>query len=353
MPDVLMIIDDGAYGDQGFKIPALMALREDYDEIWVSGFGWTREALEGTGWVDGFVIKPDDFVNWDHEDQRSFLIDATLGVDVVASMNARGCIAGRLCFHVGKDYHAEWSLEKKRALNADKNYFDEMSIHFGVPEAIGVRPSTAISQKERRMLDEFRSDYGIPEDAFLLGWQFTGSSLYKWYPFFQQVVQENIMRRFPDVYVVGVGDLGGHLRWSEGHEGRFINLYDMYTFREAYLLTSVFDCLVTPDTGIAVFSQCFPNTPKILLSTVIGSHYVCGDDTVVIQSAAECSPCYNIAVDCKHDCNDRWMYCMGKIYPERVINAIQEVIERKHTADGITIKPVTISRTARRESIRV
>lgn len=345
MPDVLMIIDDGAYGDQGFKIPALMALRNHYDQIWVSGFSWAREALEGTGWVDGFVIKPDDFVNWKPKDQRSFLIDATRGVNVVDSMNARGCIAGRLCFHVGKDYKADWSLEKKRALNIGKNYFDEMSIHFGVPEAVGARPSTAISQNERRMLAEFRSDYDIPENAFLLGWQFTGSSLYKWYPFFKEVIQENIMRRFPHVYVVGMGDLGSHLHWSaDKHDGRFINLYDLYSFREAYLLTSIFDCLVTPDTGIAVFSQCFPDTQKILLSTIIGGHYVCGDDTTVIQSTAECSPCYNLAVDCKHDGDNPWMYCMGKIRPKKIVAAIEKVIEHKRTCDISRIDPPVFSK---------
>lgn len=351
MPN-LIISDAGAYGDQGFKIPALMALREHFDQIWVEGWFWAKEALEGVGLVDEFVIKPNDFVDWDTEDQRKFLVDTLGGVEWTHSMNARGCISGRLCFHVGKDYKADWPIEKKRALNIGKNYFDEMSIHFGVPEAIGVRPSTAISQKERKMLDEFRSDFGIPADAFLLGWQFTGSSLYKWYPFFQQVIQENIMRRFPRVYVVGMGDLGGHLHWSEGHDGRFINLYDLYSFREAYLLTSVFDCLVTPDTGIAVFSQCFPDTPKILLSTIIGGHYVCGDDTVVIQSTAECSPCYNLAVDCKHDGDNPWMYCMGKIYPERVINAIAKTIEQKR-GDALRIKPITISRARRRESIRI
>ncbi len=327
----LMITDDGAYGDQGFKIPALMVLKNAYDQIWVSGDKRARESLEGTGWVDGFVVKPDDFMHWEPDDQRAFLTEAVKGTDFAHFMNARGCIPGRLCFHVGKDEKADWPAEKKRAVNAGKNYFDEMSLHFGVPSAVGVRPSTAISQRESRWLAEFRFDYKIPADAFLLGWQFTGSGLQKWYPFFREVIQQNIMPRFEDVYIVGMGDLAKHRHWSdEKHGGRFVNLYDLYTFREAYLLTSIFDCLVTPDTGIAVFSQCFPRTRKILLSTIIGAHYVCGDDTTVIQSAADCSPCYNIAIDCKHDGANPWMYCMGKIHPQRIIDEIEKEIIAWH-----------------------
>ena len=353
MSSILMITDDGALGDQGFKLPALSILKRFFGQIWVSGDKRAQMALYGTGWVDEFVIKPDDFIHWDPEEQRKFLMDATDGIELAYSINARGCIPGRLCFHVGKDDKADWPVEKKRSINAGKNYFDEMSVHLKTPGAVGLRPSTAINARERRWLAEFRSDYGIPESAFLLGWQFTGSSLYKWYPFFKQVIQDNIMSRFSHVYVIGMGDLGGHLQWpADKHDGRFINLYGLYSFREAYLLTGIFDCLVTPDTGIAVFSQCFPDTQKILLSTIIGGHYVCGDDTTVIQSAAECSPCYNIALDCKHDGDNPWMYCMGKIYPQRVINAIQEVIGRKRGVDGIMIKPLQISRATRRESIR-
>lgn len=342
----LMITDDGAYGDQGFKLPALSVLRSYFDQIWVSGDKRAREALHGTGWVDEFVTKPDDFMNWDPEDQRKFLMDATEDVDFAYSMNARGCIPGRLCFHVGKDEKADWPVEKKRAVNAGKSYFDEMSIHLGVPGAVGIRPSTAISKTERMMLDEFRSDHSIPRDAFLLGWQFAGSGIYKWYPFFRRVIQRGIMERHPMVYVVGMGDLEHHFRWNrEKHGGRFINLHGLTTFREAYLLTSIFDCLVTPDTGIAVFSQCFPQTPKILLSTIIADHYVCGDDTTVLQSVAECSPCYNIALDCKHDGNKPWVYCMGKINPRRVIAAIEKALERKRRMDALKIQPLMIAKS--------
>ena len=341
----LLIVDAGAYGDQGFKIPAMMTLREHFDQIWVEGWFWAKEALDGTGLVDEFVIKPDDFVDWEPDDQRKFLLDALGGVQWTHTLNPRGCISGRLCFHTGKDYRAEWPAERKRKLNANKNYFDEVSLHFDVPSAVGVRPATAISKTEAKFLAAFRHDYKIPEDAFLLGWQFTGSGIQKWYPFFKEVIQQNIMPRFPNVYVVGMGDLGKHFRWDDDkHGGRFVNLYDLYTFREAYLLTSIFDCLVTPDTGIAVFSQCFPNTPKILLSSIIGGHYVCGDDTTVIQSAAECSPCYNIALDCKHDNGKSWLYCMGEIHPQRVIDAVEEVIDRKQRMDVLR-QPIILSNT--------
>lgn len=325
----LMIQDDGAYGDQGFKLPALRVLRSTFEDIWVSGDYRAKEALEGTGLVDHFVVKPKDFGTWDIAEKRRFLLDAVGNLEFHHNLQTHSCIPGRLCFHKGADPNADRPLEWKREINKDKNYFDEMSLHLQIPEAVGVRPATLISSREQQWLAEFRADYGIPDDAFLLGWQFTGSTIPKWYPFFDKVIQHSIMANHPEVYVVGLGDLKAKFRWpKEKHGGRFINLYDLVSFREAYLLTSIMDCFVTPNTGVFIFSQCFPRTPKILLSTLVaGYHCCCGDETTVIQSEAACSPCYNIILDCEHDGDNPWLKCMGKIAPSRVITAIERTIE--------------------------
>ena len=115
---------------------------------------------------------------------------------------------------------------------------------------------------------------------------------------------------------------------------KFINLGNSVSFRQAYILTSILDCLVAPETGLMVFAQAWAHLPKILLSTHTYGYHITFDnyangscsDTLIIQSEAKCSPCYDIVFDCKHDGCNPWTLCMGKIPPEKVIAAIEDII---------------------------
>ena len=330
MPN-LMIRDDGVYGDQGFKVPALRVLRPVFEQIWITSTrGNAKEALENTGLVDGFVELPPDYTDWQGHDQDFFLRNATHGIDFEAYMKTEGCIPGRLNFHKPGDKLSQKSVEWKRSVNKGKNYFDEMSKWLGVKEAVGMRPATEITRVEREILRTFRADYGIPENAFMLQWQFSGSMGAKRIPFFDEIIQQGIMEKYPFVYVIGTGDLKSEVRWdAEAHGGRFINLYDLYDFREVYMLTSIMDLLISMNTGIFIFSQCFPRVPKILTAChVYGHNIVCGDETTVVQSKAECAPCFDILQDCRHDGDNPWWYCAGKIKPKQVIAAIDKVVKQ-------------------------
>jgi hypothetical protein len=192
---------------------------------------------------------------------------------------------------------------------------------------IGKRPITRFTDEEINWLGDFRRTYKIPEEAFLLGWQWIGSARIKWYPFFDEVIQKAIMSKYPNVYVVGLGDIDNKIRWDfKYHGGRFINLGKSVSFRQAYILTSIFDCLVSPETGLMVFAQAFEHLPKILLATHSYGYHFTFPETVIIQSEVKCSPCYKIIYDCKHDGDNPWALCMGKIPPARVIEAIEKVI---------------------------
>jgi len=213
--------------------------------------------------------------------------------------------------------------------NADGvSFFDAMSERAGVPEAIGKRPITKLTHGERSWLRDFRYIYNIPKDAFLLGWQFTGSAKIKWYPFFDAVIQKSIMTRYPQVYVIGMGDIENRVQWDfKYHGGRFINPGNSVSFRQACILTGILDCFVSPETGTMVFAQAYEHVPKILLATHTYGYHITFPETKIVQSEAECSPCYDIVFDCKHDGDNPWSLCMGEIAPERVIEAIAQVIE--------------------------
>jgi hypothetical protein len=320
-----MIRDDGAYGDQGFKIPALRVLRQHFDQIWeISTGDFAQEAMENTGLVDGFIKIDENFYDWLQADQDDFLNDATGGIDFPVYLKTIGCIPGRLNFHMA-DKLSKKPVEWRRKRNVGLNYFDEMSRWLDVPEAVGIRPATNITQAEGQFLRSFRADYNIPTDAFLLGWQLTGSSGAKRTPQLPEVMKA-IFNKYPFVHLVVTGDLGGDAP-ELNSDPRCTNMYGLLSFREAYLLTSIMNCFVTPNTGVFVFSQCFQKTPKILISNIIdGNHCVCGDDTTVIQSAAECSPCYLLTQECKMDGDNPWFHCAGKIRPDRIIKAIEKEI---------------------------
>ena len=329
MPN-LMISHGGALGDNGFTVPALNELRKAYEEIYLYGEQQAVMALGDAGLVDRFIIRNANEEKASPEERRQFLRNATKDMDFQARLNFNGVVPGRYMFH-RCDPKFALSTEWKRKNAEGVNFFDAFSERAGTLKAIGKRPVTRLTDKEESWLRDFRSVYGIPKDAFLLGWQFTGGARIKWYPFFDEVIQRGIMQKYPQVYVLGLGDLKHKLTWNRRyHGGRYINPGGSVSFRQAYVLTSILDCLVAPETGIMVFAQAYGHVPKILLAThTDGTHIVCGDETTIIQSEAECSPCYNIVFDCMRDGDNPWALCMGKIPPDKVIAAIENIINGK------------------------
>ncbi len=341
----MMITHGGALGDNGFTIPVLAKLRERYNKIYLFSREQAVTALKDTGLIDKFIVSAlvTDMDKASKAQNRNCLNYMTKDIDFHATLNFNGVIPGRYMFHKS-DPKFSFSVDWKRR-NADGvSFFDAFSeascrqgclSNTGILEVIGRRPKIHLTHAERSWLRDFRYIHNIPKDAFLLGWQFTGSSRIKWYPFFDTVVQKGIMRKYPQVYVVGLGDLENTLKWDRKyHGGRFINLGNTVSFRQAYILTSIFDCLVAPETGIMVFAQAWTQVPKILLAThTYGYHITYSDvgncpnsETVIIQSESECSPCYNIVFDCTHDGSNPWSLCMGKIPPGKVMAAIEDVI---------------------------
>lgn len=348
MPN-LMIVNDGGLGDTAYSVPMLNVLRGMFDEIYMSGRPQCQKALQNTGLVDRFIIKPPEYHReWyeggmSDDEKRAFLSEQSRDLHVAAWLKTQ---ASRYMYHPYQDaFYAPkwWKVDRARG----KSFFDVVAanaritsrtakgytacIKDGVPEAYGKRPITKLTHTERSWLRDFRYAYRVPRHAFLLGWQFVGSSVLKWYPYFEEVIQRRIMQAHPEVYVVGFGDLERHFNWGSAfHHGRFINLMDTVTFRQAYLATSLLDCLVSPETGVFVFAQAFPNVPKILLAThSTGEHICCGRENVILQADCDCAPCYNILSDCVRDPKTNAVKCMASIKPERVIEAIETVIRQR------------------------
>lgn len=338
MPN-LMIRSPGAIGDNFYGFPAVVELRKEFDEIYMCGKEACRTAFGPTGYIDRFIIKPPDFYEWGKDLSRQWLLEQTADLMIDEVRDTFGAVPGRYIF-LGADKLFDAPAEWKREINENVHYFDATSLKLGAPGAVGKRPVTPISHKERSWLRDFRHIHEIPRDAFILSWQFTGSSTTKWYPHFEEVIQRSIMRDYPQVYVIGLGDMKGRLDWDQKyHGGRYINLKDTVTFREAMLITSISDLLVAPETGIYCASQCF-QTPKILLANLTSGRQISfGDECVIIQSEAPCSPCYRIVERCLEVIGDygwnRSAFCMHQIPAKKVIREIERVVNKKTLTEGV------------------
>lgn len=354
----LGITHSGAYGDCLYEVPALNILRSHFGYICHIGRPQAEQALGNTALIDEFITWPKDYKKWDVDYTRQWLSYQTQHIEIDAHVNLHRIIPGRLMFHdTDPKYHMPTVC--KRAMNAGKNHFDEVTMRFqetldiDLSEAIGQRPITKLTHKERSWLRDFRFQHSVPKDAFMLGYQFAGSARHKWYPYFEQAIQRGIMQRYPEVYVVGLGDLDGEMDWPHKyHGGRYVNLKGSITFREAYILTSIMDLLISPQTGVFVGAQAY-ETPKILLATHMLDETVCGDETIMLTPESECAPCYNIVHTCDIDESINAPLCAASIHPDRVIMAAGEIIERKRRINALRIQPLVIAKSLPlRESVR-
>lgn len=319
----MMITHRGALGDNIYTMPAVEALKRKYDELYLSCVPQGKAVFENTGLIAKFIVHTKDVMELDAVLKRNWLLQQSLGLDFEGFINFHGVVPGRYMYR-SNDPLYELLQEEKIARAKGANFFDEMARKAEVPEAIGKRPDWHIKLKEKRWLRYFRARRKIPDRAKLVAWQFTGSGPQKWYPYFDIVVQEGLMAD-PDIYVIGMGDMEGKLEWSEKyHHGRFINLTDKLSFRQSVLLTSIVDCLVSPETGIFCGSQAFPDVPKILLAShTSGEHICCGDETTILTPECDCAPCYNI--DSVQSCMDRkakGARCMLSIDPLMVRDCV-------------------------------
>lgn len=341
----LMIEHGGALGDCMWEVPALNVLQDHFDQIYQSGRERGEQALGATGLIDRFINKPPEFKSWDDAYKRQWLTYQTRGIEWDTFVNLHGVVPARLMHHE-KSFCYNLPVECKRRANKGKNYFDEITLRFqealgiDLSEAVGKRPITKHTEAEKALLRDFRSRYDIPASAFLLGYQFAGSSRIKWWPYFKEAIQENIMQRYPEVYLIGLGDLDGVLEWDYAyHHGRYVNLEKNVTFREAYVLTSIFDLLVSPETGVYNAAQAYDCLPKILLAThTDGTHITCGGESTILTPECDCAPCYDVVHTCKIDKAVNAPLCIASIKPEVVVNAIEEVIQRKQRMDMLRIQ---------------
>ncbi len=333
----LLIKHHGALGDHGYTLPCLQALRKRYDGICLYIRGETcKQVYENTGLVDKFLVYDRQLERMSLPDREAWFACqmADFPLERPANdpsyrcyMDFHGIVPGRYMFHV-TDPLFEKPISWAKANAKGVSFYDVFSEYAGVlEEARGKRPFVVMSDSERRWLAGFRQQYNISESDFLLGWQFGGSSANKWYPFAQRVMESLISRHKVKVVATGDDDCK-ELTWWRSLDGRYINLAGKISFRQAFLLTSIYNCFVSPETGVYIMSNAFADVPKVLLATHTAGYHIAFEETKIIQSDARCSPCYKLVFTCIMGESGKHVKCVEQIPPHRVIDAIERIISR-------------------------
>ena len=351
MPN-LMIKHFGALGDQCFTVPVIDELRTRFDNIWMFTYKSTQGAFLNTRLVDKYIIQPSsDFHRQLREEygveearrQYGYWLMTQLGdIKIDASIDFMGVLAGKYAFHEGLDPKAKWSKQRKIDNAKGVNWFDEFTRRaaeeLDMPDLMdvckGKRPTTRHSTGEQAWLKGFRKAHGIPKGAFMLGWQLTGSGMYKDYPYFDKVIVA-LKRKYPFLYLVTTG-LKGTEKLGEGRKfGSWLNLAGKVSFRQAYLLSSIYDCFVGADTGVTMFAMGY-ETPKVMLSSHTPGDHNTWPETRVIEPECDCAPCYVIrTIDCEGcpKAPGGWPMCID-ISPDLVTDVISNIIDEWRDSYG-------------------
>lgn len=318
----LMMIHKGALGDNIYTMPCVQWLQAAYDNLYLSCLPQGKAVFDGTRYISDYVLHTKEVMVLERELRRNWLLQQSERFDFERHINFHGVVPG---VYMYRKEHPMYSAPKEEKIDKAKgvNFFDEMSKRADVPEAIGQRPDWNILPREKRWLRRFRRRYNIPSTAKVVAWQLQGSGVAKMYPFFDIAVQRGIMED-PNIYVIALGDMEDKIHWEfKYHHGRFINIGSKLSFRKAVLLTSIVDCLVSPETGIFVGAQAFSDVPKVLLAThTTGEHICCGDETTILRAEVKCGPCYNI--DSAESCVDHTgaTRCISGIDPTLIRDCI-------------------------------
>lgn len=172
-------------------------------------------------------------------------------------------------------------------------------------------------------------------------WGLSGSASNKTYPYCKEVMFE-ILKKYPQVCFLTLGDESCQILECELKDDRIINKSGIFELRESCLATKYADLVIAPDTGLLHASGMW-KTPKIgllnhttkrnITETFINDHSIEAKDLKhPFWGEISCSPCFQIHQFKTVTCNTEPIkgttapICITSLKPEIVIQKISEVI---------------------------
>lgn len=228
----------------------------------------------------------------------------------------------------------EFDLDPKewhRRVNVD--YYHRMHEIAGAD--LPPRPRFYPSKAEKKWAEQYRMKLGA--DNFVILWALSGSSVHKAYPYMDTVIAR-LMIEHPEIRVVFVGDgLCQLLEENWRKEKRVIRKSNRWSIRETFSFAQQADLVIGPETGV-LNAVSYEDIPKIIFLSHSSPVNIGGNwpnTTVLMPYGASCYPCHKMHYDfstCNRDEATGGALCAAKISPDRVYEAIEEVMKVRKAA---------------------
>ena len=312
-----LVIRYGAMGDMITITPLLKALKDDDYEVHLVCTPRTA-GIENNPNIDYVYMQERDVIPSCQLTEYHKIISQ--GYDKV--INLCGSIESSLLFESTSDKY--FLPHEERHKTANINYYDRTLELGGYPNIKGMNGEVYLTESEKLLLNVWQKNHA---GFFKILWQVRGSSEHKIYPYISDIADE-LLAAHDDIRVFLVGGIETQvIDWVHPN---IRNCIGKWNERQALIMTSAADLVISPESGILNAAGCF-DTPKIGLLTHSSrenlTKYFINDYS--IESDVECAPCHRLVhkvSECKVGGEIGLPICMERGLPqEEVMKRIMTV----------------------------
>jgi ADP-heptose:LPS heptosyltransferase len=372
-----LVIRWGAWGDIIYCLPAIEALRKQYDYIHFETGERGQTLLKHHPAIDKITTfdimkyrketdKPREMTELMREtaDVRWKTLEE-VGWDKV--VNFYQCLEVA-CISEEWEEQYFYTRERRQKIYGSKNIYDEHFKKAGIPMPVPFNTGTMyFGEEELRWMENWRKKHA---GEFIVAVALTGSTPHKFPQYLKELAQE-IRSSYPDTKFVLLGDTMGHENAFTLDGGGVLNAVAKWPYMQSLALVKMADFVLGPETSLLVGAGLF-GVPKSMICTTLrveqGVKYQANDFSV--QSLASCSPChravYNpkwcnyrehrlgLMPECNYSC-DKARILEGVAFAHSV-RGLRETVE-KHDGPGFgslpEMQPLLDSKVDRYEEVQL
>jgi len=319
-----LLIRLGAWGDMIWASAVVRRMKQDGYNVTLHCADRGYTVLKHDPNIDRFVVVEDgELGQGDQLDRFWGLLGKSFDkvVNLTGSIETSLLVTPSTIDPLNGDSVYNWSRDRLH-MRCNVNYMDRTMEVAGYPEDKGVNGSLFFTESEEAWAKAFKTKH----PGFLIVWSLGGSAAHKAYPF-AEIVANEILRLYSDVQIVTVGDELCKLLEFDEHP-RVTRKAGEMGIRKSLVLTKYADLVIGPESSVINAASCF-DVPKILLlshSSVenLSKYWT---NTINLSANVECYPCHKLhyTLDCPLVDKIKSPVCMGKLPPDRLLEAIETV----------------------------
>jgi len=317
-----------AFGDAFVTAPLLRYLKEQGNEVYVlTSETEGMEIFKHNPNITKLIPHKKDSIPCNKLDQYFESIRLAYECDRIIDLCES--IECALALHPAQPQYG-WTKQERREL-CNHNYYDYTFEKAGFPRIKGRLPEIYFTEDEENDNAKFRQDL---LGKFVILWCLSGSGLHKAYPYTSLVI-DAILKKYPDVVFITVGDESCEILEVGLNSERVIHKSGKWSFRQSAIMAKYAGLVISPDTGMLHASGCF-DTPKIGLLTHSTreniTKYFKNDHS--IEAKVSCAPCFRLLFDTHVQCpidpltDSPWCMALG-IDSDLIVERIEQVYQPK------------------------